>query len=294
MEDLELLRHITIGQYLPTGSPLHRLDARVKILGFGSLILAGALCPSSLGLLVLLLLALLLTRLAGVRLGYALGGLRPALPVLLLIAVLQLLFGWQGWGSSACHILWQAAFIKISDCSLLAVFNMALRLVAMILFTSLLTLTSAISELTSGIEALLLPLRRFGLPAHELALVFILALRFVPTLAEELEKLLKAQAARGADIRLGINPVQRTRHLLPVLIPLFLTTLQRVEGLTEAMIARGYHGSQGRTQSVRLRAKMSDWIILLATALLVSILLFTPIKTLDQFLWLGLRQVFIH
>jgi energy-coupling factor transport system permease protein len=287
-DDFELQRYITIGQYLPTGSVLHRLDPRTKVVGFGLLILAVAVSPSFLGLLVSLVAAAVLIQTARIRTGFALGGLRPALPVLLLLAVLQLVFGWTAQMSSSCQTLWSWWILHITDCSLIGVVNMLVRLTAIILFTSLLTLTTTISELTHGTENLLRPFQRIGLPAHELAMVFTLALRFVPTLAEELEKLLKAQAARGADIRLGSNPVTRTRHLLPVMVPLFITTLRRVEELTEAMLARGYMGGQGRTHYVNLKMTAKDWLALVCILAFSLVLFINPFRPLDSALWLGL------
>jgi len=287
LEDLELMRHITIGQYLPSGSVVHRLDPRTKIVGLGLLIMAVLVGSSLTGLIITLVLIIGLVMLARVPLGYAAGGLRPALPILLFLAVLQLLFGWgsspagSGAASGVCLTLWSAWIIKITLCSVVTVLTMLLRLVGLIFLTSLLTMTSTISELTHGIESLLRPFQRLGLPAHELAMVFTIALRFVPTLAEELEKLLKAQAARGADIRLGSNPIQRTRQFLPVLIPLFLTTLRRGELLAEAMEARGYTGSHGRSHYIRLRPSLADGLALAGVAVIVAGLLLLPFPAAD-------------
>ncbi len=209
-------------------------------------------------------------------LGFALSGIRPALPFLVVIAVLQLLFGWGMQPGASCPVLWSGWIFQVTVCSVQAVVAMVLRLVALILLTSLLTLTSTTTELTHGIESLLRPFQRVGVPAHELAMVFMLALRFVPTLAEELEKLLKAQAARGADIRLGSNPVQRTRHLLPVLVPLFLVTLRRGDELIEAMTARGYVGGRGRSHYVHLHFGRVDAVALALAAICSAGLVLLP------------------
>ncbi len=294
MEDLELLRNVTIGQYLPTGSVLHRLDPRVKIVGLGALVLCVALVPSLAAVIAALLAVLALVALARVSLGFALGGLRPALPVLLILAVVQLVFGWTvGGQSSGCATLWSGWIFHVSDCSVVSVMTMLARLTAIILLTGLLTMTSSISELTIGTESLLRPLQRVGLPAHELAMVFTLALRFVPTLAEELEKLLNAQAARGADIRMGRNPVQRTRQFLPVLVPLFLTTLHRVDELTEAMTARGYTGGRGRSHYLNLRWSGADSLALLCALGFVALLVFAPFRGLDDSFRGLLRSIMI-
>jgi energy-coupling factor transport system permease protein len=282
MDDLELQRNITIGQYLPTGSFLHHLDPRVKIVGLGLLILCTAVAPSFSAALASLLVGVLLVKLAKVSVRFALNGLRPALPFLLILAVLQLFFSWGvplPQNGIACHIFWSWGIFALSDCSILLVLTMLARLTAIILLTSLMTMTSTISELTNGTEALLRIFQRFGLPAHELALVFTLALRFVPTLAEELEKLLKAQASRGADIRLGNNPIQRTRQFLPVLVPLFLTTLQRADELSDAMTARGYSGGEGRSHYTYLSWTARDGIVL------VALITWAAFLFLPAFLW---------
>jgi energy-coupling factor transport system permease protein len=286
MEDFELLRNVTIGQYLPTGSLLHRLDPRTKIVGLGLLLLTIIVHNAASGLLAGLLLVLGLVVLARVPLSFALGGLKPALPILLLLAALQLFFGW-GVFTASCRPLWSWWVVSITPCSVQAVIALLARFTALILLTSLLTLTTTISELAHGAEALLRPLQRLGLPADELAMVFTIALRFVPTLAQQLEKLLKAQAARGADIHGGANPVQRTRQLLPVLVPLFLTTLRRGEELTLAMEARGYTGGPGRTHYFRLHFRPADVLALAIIGVLVVGLFAAPFGAADQH-WLAL------
>jgi energy-coupling factor transport system permease protein len=293
VEDFELMRQITIGQYLPTGSLLHRLDPRTKILGIGLLVIAVVALRSLAGLFATLIIILGCVALARVPLSFATASLRPALPILLFLAVLQLLFGWGSRGAN-CPTLWSMWVFRLTACSVIAVLSMLVRLSSLILLTGLLSMTSTLSELTHGIESLLRPFWRVGLPAHELALTFTLALRFVPTLAEELEKLLKAQAARGADIRLGSNPVQRVRHFLPVLVPLFLTTLRRGDALAEAMEARGYNGSLGRTQYIQLGFKQADAFAIGLVLALVAGLFLLPFPAIDSALTLFLTRVIVH
>jgi len=277
MEDFELTRTFTIGQYLPSGSWIHRLDPRVKIVGSGALILAAATLRSPAALAAALALVLACVALARIPLRLAFANLRPAVPILLFLAALQILFGWGA--QPGCPDLWQGNVLgiglRVNACALLAALAMLLRLAALVLLVALLTMTATISELTHGAESLMRPLRRIGLPAQELALTFTLALRFAPTLAEELEKLLKAQASRGADIRLGSNPVTRLRHFLPVLTPLFVNTLRRGEALAAAMEARGYTGGAGRSRYIQLTFTRTD-ALALAAALLLAAALFGP------------------
>jgi len=293
MEEFELLRHVTIGQYLPTGSVLHRLDPRTKIVGLGLTMLVLIVHSSAAGLVAGLVLALGLVAMGRVSVSYALSGLRPALPILLFLAALQLFLGW-GVVRVDCQPLWSLSILHVTTCSVQIVIMTWARLSALILLTSLLTLTSTTNELARGAEALMRPLQRLGLPADELAMVFTLALRFVPTLAQELERLLKAQAARGADPARGSNPVQRTRQLLPVLVPLFITTLRRGEELAAAMEARGYTGGAGRTHYVRLHFHSVDvmaWFILF---LLWIGLLAAPFSAVDLYGLTWLARIAMH
>jgi energy-coupling factor transport system permease protein len=281
MEDFELLKQITIGQYFPTGSILHRLDPRVKIIGLGALVMTLVTIQSASGVAAGLLVALALIAIARVEIRIALRGLEPALPILLFLAVLQLFFGW-GATVPNCHSLWSFWILNVTACSVLGVVALLLRFVTLILLTSLLTFTSTLSELSRGIEWLLRPFQRVGVPADELAMVFTIALRFVPTLAIEMEKLLKAQAARGADIHSGTNPIARTRQMLPVLVPLFVNTLRRSDDLTAALEARGYAGGAGRTHYVRLHFRRADGATLALIALLILGLFSVPFGLLDQ------------
>ena len=253
---------LTIGQYLPSGSLVHRLDPRAKIVIFAVLVALVAFADSYLVSLLLLFLLLVVARLSRTPLRFALQGLRPALPWIALFATLQLLFYRGQYGSAACQELWQMGAFSITTCGIRQIGLMALRLLEFMLLISLLTLTSSTTELTHGLESLLAPLKRLRFPAHELALVFAIALRFAPTLAGELERLTKAQASRGADLgeQGRMRFVQRTRNLLPLLVPLFLCALRRAEDLALAMEARGYTGGRGRTSLIELKAAPVDYL----------------------------------
>lgn len=265
------MRNVMIGQYLPTGSAAHRLDPRAKIL-IAVLLMTGAVATRSL-VCLLLTLSLVLGGLvlARIPLGYVLRSLRPALPWLLLLALLQVVAIPQ---NNTGTLLWQKGWIVITTQDLRMAALVMLRFAVLILLINLFSLITSTTDLTHGIEGLMRPLQRLGLPGHELALVLVVALRFVPLLAMEAERLAKAQAARGADVGAGrMNPLRRARRMLPLLVPLFVTALRRAETLALAMEARGYTGGRGRTHLIRLQARMSDVGATLAVALFAALLI---------------------
>jgi len=256
--EFEFLGRTTIGQYLPTGSVLHRLDPRVKLCMGLLLIIATIGTRSLAGLAILLAAVVLGLRLARISLRFALSGLRPMLPFLLLLALLQVFAIPQYTSGSA--VLWRWHFLVITSGGLLAGALLIGRFCVLVLGISLFSFATSTTELTHGIEHLLLPLQRFGLPAHEFALVVTIAMRFLPILAAETERLMKAQASRGADFGRGRGGLlQRARRLLPLLIPLFLVSLRRADDLVEAMEARCYMGGKGRSHLIRLRAQPADF-----------------------------------
>lgn len=264
MTEYAFLSDITIGQYLPTGSSLHRLDPRTKIVAFAVLVGVASFTPSFSGNVVLLTLALVLLLASRIPLGYALAGLRPFAPWVAAFALFQILFTASGGfvGGAGCRSLWEWWFVTVSTCSVKLAVISTLRFVILFLLASWLTFTTTTTELSHGTERLLRPLTPLGVPAHELALVLTIALRFVPTLAQETERLIKAQVSRGADFGAGsrLGFVKRTRHLLPLLVPLFLSSLRRAEVLTQAMEARCYGGGEGRTELIELHAGAGDWL----------------------------------
>jgi energy-coupling factor transport system permease protein len=287
MTEYSAFRHLTIGQYLPYGSFVHRLDPRAKLVMF-TLLIAAVTFANSYTASVLLLVALLgIVRLSRTPVRYALQGLRPALPWIAVFGLLQLLFYHNPYGPDVCTRIWSWGLISITSCSIRQIGLMVLRLLEFMILISLLTLTTRTTELTHGLERLLSPLTRLRFPAHELALVFAIALRFAPTLAGELERIMKAQASRGADFgeqgRLGF--IRRTRNLLPLLVPLFLSALRRGEDLTLAMEARGYTGGRGRTSFIQLKAQPSDCLALALVFFFCVVMLFGGLESID-------RQVF--
>ena len=283
MTDYSAFRNLTIGQYLPYGSLVHRLDPRAKIVMF-SLLVAGVTFANSFSASVLLLAALMgIVRLSRTPLRYALQGLRPALPWIAIFAMLQLLFYQGQYGSGVCSTIWSWGFINVTTCSIRQIGLMVLRLLEFMILISLLTLTTTTAELTHGMDSLLSPLKRLRFPAHELSLVFAIALRFAPTLAGELERIMKAQASRGADFgeQGRLRFIQRTRNMLPLMVPLFLSALRRAEDLTLAMEARGYTGGKGRTSYVKLRAQPVDYLALAVVCVFCAAIFFINLETRD-------------
>jgi energy-coupling factor transport system permease protein len=281
---------LTLGHYLPMGSPLHRLDPRVRLLSVlvlgGALMVRGQLAVLFLGLL----LVLLLLALARVPLGHALRGVRALAPLLGVVLLLQLLFYPHRRALVAgSPALWQAGRFVVSAAGVVALVALCLRMVALVLLLTLLTSIADATDLVHAVEGLLRPLQGIGFPAHELALVFVIALRFLPLLAREMERLMKAQAARGADFGHGRGYiVQRVRRTFPLLVPLFVLTLRRAEELAVAMEARGYAGGKGRSYLVRLRMRHADWLALAAALALAVLLLWLDLGSLEQALFRSL------
>jgi len=280
--EFELVGRITIGQYLPTASPVHRLDPRAKLIMVLLLIAAVTAGHSLTGLAILLAVVLLGLRLARIPLGFALGGLRSLLPFLLLLALLQV-FTIPQYGAT---VLWRWGILSVTDRGLVAGILLLARFCTLVMGLSLFSFSTTTTELTHGVEHLLRPLQALGLPAHEFALMVNIAIRFLPTLAEEAERLMKAQASRGADFgRREGSFLQRTRQLLPLLVPLFLVSLERAEELIEAMEARCYIGGKGRTYLIHLQARAADCAAVLGTAALSVGALWLSARNADQRVW---------
>ena len=276
MSEFELLRNITIGQYLPTGSYLHRLDPRPKIIAALLLTAAVSFAPTILGNVCLLAACALVVRLGRIPFGYALRGLVPAVPFLVILAVLQLVFYGRNY-DPASPVIFQWGWIVVTAAVGRLVVVSAARFVELLMVTSVFTLSTRTTELTLGVESLLRPLRPLRVPAHELALVATIALRFVPTLALEAERLLRAQASRGGSLGgRRWNFVAAARRLLPILVPLFTFALTRAEELIVAMEARAYTGGGGRTRYSVLQGTLRDWLAPAVALIFLIVLLRAP------------------
>jgi energy-coupling factor transport system permease protein len=276
VSEFELLRNITIGQYLPTGSYLHRMDVRAKIVATLLLVAAVSFTPTLAGNAVLLGVCLGVVGLGRIPFRYALRGLLPAVPLLVILAVMQLLFFGRAYDPSSPVVL-RWGWIVVTAAVARLVLVSAARFVELLFVTSVFTLTTTTTELTHGIESLLRPFRRFRVPAHELALVVTIAIRFVPTLALEAERLMKAQASRGGRTGGGRwQFIERTRQMLPVLVPLFTFALRRGEELVIAMEARAYTGGAGRTAYTVLQGSPADWLVPAAALVFLAVMLRAP------------------
>jgi energy-coupling factor transport system permease protein len=276
MENFELLRNVTIGQYIPTGSVIHRLDPRAKLLGSLFLILAISFNKSLVANIIMLVTVLIIARLSRISFSFILRGIILGLPVLVFIFVMQFIF--SGRVEPPGQIYFQWGWFRITRYSMWLIGLSLMRITSFIFLTSLITMTATITELTHGLESLLSPFRRFGVPAHELALINTIALRFVPTLAEEMERIMKAQASRGADIgtRKIWRPDKAAREFLPLIVPLFIGALQRAEELVWAMEARCYVGGSHRTKFVQIKSTRKDYVVVLLALLYFLVMTFVP------------------
>jgi energy-coupling factor transport system permease protein len=282
--EFELLGRVTIGQYLPTGSVVHSLDPRAKLLMVSLMISVVVISKSLLGLSLLLLAVVMGLSLARIPLHFALAGLRPMLPFLLILALLQV-FAIPQYSADAT-LVWRWGFLTMTNRSLLAGSLLVARFTIMVLGLSLFSFSTTTTELTHGIEHLLRPLQALQLPAHEFALMVNITVRFLPILAEETERLMKAQASRGADFGRGQrNPLQRARLMLPLLVPMFLVSLRRAEELIEAMEARCYVGGKGRSHLIRLRARAFDYVTLLGAVAFAIFVLYLHRIDVDRMAW---------
>lgn len=258
-----MLRDITIGQYYSVESSIHKMDPRFKILASTLYLIslfiiqnlyAYALVISFIGLAVIL---------SKVPVGFVMRGLKPIFMLIIFAFVINIFM-------TPGDPLFKWGFISVSVEGVERAFFMALRLILLIVGTSLLTLTTSPIELTDGIEYLLNPLKKIGMPAHELAMMMTIALRFIPTLLEETDKIMKAQMARGADFESG-NIMSRAKALIPLLVPLFISAFRRADELAMAMEARCYRGGEGRTRMKVLKYTRYDLIGLLVMVMYLAL-----------------------
>ena len=265
---MSMFRSITIGQYLPGNSLLHRLDPRAKFIALLLLIVAIFLVGTYWGYLFLAAIITSFLLSSRIPLPYFFRGLRPVYYIMLFTLLIHIFFTKGG------SILLRLGPATIDSYGIYLGFFMVLRIIFLVVSTSLLTLTTSPIALTDALEYLMKPLSHLGVPAHEIAMMMTIALRFIPTLMEESEKIMKAQMARGADFESG-NIFNRAKNLVPLLVPLFVSSFRRADELAIAMEARCYRGGKGRTRLRELKAAPRDFLAVAATGLLIAFIAFT-------------------
>ncbi len=262
------LKDITLGQYFPGNSLVHRLDPRTKLLAVVLYIVALFLADFFVSYAIMLALLALSIAVSRVPLKSIMRGMKPILFIAIFTAVLNLFY------TDGTHVLVHFWIFTITLEGVFSAFFMVLRIMMLIAGTFLLTYTTSPILLTDGLESLLGPLKKIHAPIHELSMMMSIALRFIPTLIEETDKIMSAQRARGADFESG-NLMQRARALIPLLVPLFISAFRRADELAVAMECRCYHGGEGRTRLRQLKYETRDWLVLaffLAITVLVGVL----------------------
>lgn len=249
MASYDGLRHVALGRYVSSSSPIHRLDPRAKLVCSALAILAMLLAAAWASNMALLVLVLLLYMAARLPLSHLRAVLRPVLPLLAILGVLQLLFRGASRQGTEDALVWAWGPIVITTGSLIVTLIALVRVANLILLVNLLTSTTTTSALTTGLEWSLRPMDAIGLPGHELALVGTIAFRFLPILGEELESILRAQASRGAGLLAQDrwHPLARARRIATLIVPLFSDALRRADEMGMAMLARCYCGGRGRS-----------------------------------------------
>jgi len=282
--EFELSLKMGLAHYIDTGSVIHRLDPRFKILSGIILVTVTLLCSGVLSLLVLIIFILLLQFLSKVKLAYTFGVIKPVLPFIFIIALIQIFAVPQLREGSRVILQWKI-FIA-TDMSIRAGILLIGKFFVIVIGLSFISMCTTTSEVIHGVEGLLLPFQKLGLPAHELSLVSTIAIRFLPILVNDTEKLMKAQASRGADFGQGSkNFLKRMRKMLPLFVPLFVMSLHHAYNLAEAMEARCYTGGRGRTYYVRLKAKKSDYVFALLIFVVFAFVLVLSFSGFDEKFW---------
>ena len=250
-----MLSDITIGQYYKADSIVHRLDARMKIILTIIFIVIIFLCKNFLSLALMFLLTFVSILVSKVPFKMFFKSLKPIIPIIIFTAILNIFYIKKG---EVLLSLWK---ISITAGGLATAFFMAVRIICLIMCSSLLTYTTVPTLLTDAIERLLSPLKVFHIQVHTLAMMMTLALRFIPTLIEEIERITNAQKARGADFESG-KFMSRVKAMIPILIPLFVSAFRRAYELSFAMSCRCYHGGEGRTRMKQMKLHASDFVSL--------------------------------
>ena len=265
-----MLKDITLGQFFPGDTLAHKLDPRTKLLVTVFYVVALFTAKSYIAYGVLILTLIVAVRISRVGAKALFKGLKPVLFIIAFTALLNLFYT---PGTELCHF-W---IFRITIEGVRAAITMMLRITLLIMGTFLLTYTTSPIRLTDGLESLLGPLKKIKVPVHELAMMMSIALRFIPTLIEETDKIMSAQKARGADFETG-SLIQRAKALLPVLVPLFVSAFRRADELAVAMESRCYHGGEGRTSMKQPKMLRRDW-----AALIIGVVFLTAMIIMKKF-----------
>ena len=246
-----MLQDITLGQFFPGNSILHRLDPRVKIILSFMLIILIFLVDEMISYSILTIIILSLITISKIPFAAVIKSLKPLIWIAIFTFLVHLV-------SHDGEVLYECFLFTITNEGIYKGITITLRLILLIVLSSLLMFTTSPLKLTDATEKLLSPLSRFGVPAHELAMMMTIALRFIPTLLEETDKIIKAQSARGVDFESG-NIIKRAKSMVPILVPLFLSAFRRADELAMAMEARCYRGGEGRTHMKKLQITSLDY-----------------------------------
>lgn len=260
-----MLKDVTLGQYFPGDTLIHRLDPRTKLIMTILYIVLLFVAQNFVSYAVVLLFLALCIAISKIKLKAILSGLKPLLILIILTGILNLFY------TKGEHLLVQVWRLHIYAEGVKTAVIMALRIMLLITGTLLLTYTTSPLQLTDGLESLLNPLKKLHVPVHELSMMMSIALRFIPTLIEETDKIMSAQKARGADFETG-NLIQKAKAMLPLLVPLFISAFRRADELATAMESRCYHGGEGRTKLKVLKMERRDWIALAVGAVLLAVI----------------------
>ena len=248
-----MLKDITIGQHYPTESIIHKLDSRVKLVATFIFMVSLFIINKFWPYLIVILSLLAIIKLSNIPFKYILKGLKPLRWIILFTFIINIFF------LPGEELIWSFGFLRVTQEGISQAIFMAIRLTLLVLGTSLLTLTTSPMDLTGGIERLLNPFKKIGLPVHELAMMMTIALRFIPTLLDETDKIMKAQMSRGADFESN-NLINRAKNLVPLLVPLFVSAFRRAEELGTAMEARCYRGGYNRTKMKESVLSKADYV----------------------------------
>ena len=272
-----MLRDITIGQYYPVDSPVHRLDPRVKLAGTFLFIISIFFVNNAVGFLLALAMFAAVVKLSRIPFSYMVRGLKTIVILLVFSVVMNLFLIKDG------TVLVRFWIITITDRGVKNAFFLGLRLILLVLGSSLMTLTTTPLSLTDGMEKAMRPLKKIHVPVHEISMMMSIALRFIPILLEETDKIMKAQQARGADFETG-NLIERAKAMVPILVPLFISAFRRADDLATAMESRCYRGDSGRTRMKELKYTKQDRIAYLVLILGAALLIASRFLPLAPFL----------